>query len=101
MQVQSVSELASRVAQDPQLANEIKQDPVGAIAKIVGPAYINDRWLYRMVVGALGFVALITAIGAIWITLSPNAKGIPDILTALGAGAIGALAGLLAPSPAR
>ena len=38
--------------------------------------------------------------GAIYLTTLEN-KTIPDVLTALGAAAIGALAGLLAPSPAK
>ena len=38
-------------------------------------------------------------IGAVY--LSVEAKTIPDVLTALGAAAIGALAGLLTPLPGR
>jgi hypothetical protein len=55
------------------------------------PAYVADRWTYRIVVISLGAVYL-----------TARATGVappPDVLTALGAAAIGALAGLLAPSP--
>jgi len=58
----------------------------------------RDLWLFRMIIGALGLVALLAMIGAIILAMS--GKAIPDLLTALGSAAIGALAGLLAPSPA-
>ena len=58
----------------------------------------KDNWLFRMIIGALGLVAILAMIGAILLAMS--AKPIPDVLTALGSAAIGALAGLLAPSPA-
>jgi hypothetical protein len=50
-----------------------------------------------MVVGALGLVVLLAILGAI--LLAVNGKTIPEVLTALGSAAGGALAGLLAPSP--
>lgn len=61
------------------------------------PAREFDHWIYRLVVLFLGGVALSSAVGSVF--LAARANDIPDILTALGAAAIGALAGLLAPSP--
>ncbi len=58
----------------------------------------TDNWLFRMIIGALGLVAILAMVGAI--ILAMGAKPIPDVITALGSAAIGALAGLLAPSPA-
>jgi hypothetical protein len=95
--VQSASALAEKVAQDPALQEKIKADPVSAIANIVAPLQ-SDVWIYRMVVGALGLAILMAIIGAI--ILSVAGKAIPDVLTALGSAAVGAVAGLLAPSPA-
>ena len=97
MAIRSVSELAVQVAQDADLREQIRQDPAAAIANIADPRQW-DEWLYRMVVGALGLTILIALIGAI--ILSATGKTIPDVLTALGSAAVGALAGLLAPSPA-
>ena len=97
--VQSASELAIRVARDPALQAQMQQDPVGTIASLAAPLQ-SDVWIYRMVVGALGLAVLIAIIGAI--ILSMNGDGnIPDVLTALGSAAVGALAGLLAPSPSN
>lgn len=96
MRVQSASELAEKVAQDPKLQEEIKADPVTAIANLATPLQ-TDVWIYRMVVASLGLVVLIAIIGTIYLANTPN--GVPDALISLGSAAVGALAGLLAPSP--
>ena len=95
--VQSVSELAVRIAQDPALAAKIKENPAEAIASLAAPLQ-SDVWIYRMVVAALGLAVLFGVVGAI--VLAMAAKPIPEVLVALGSAAVGALAGLLAPSPA-
>ena len=96
--IESVSELAVRVAQDSELASRIKQNPVEAIASIAAQDIPPDVWIYRMVVGFLGLAVLAGIIGAI--ILSMAGKPTPEVLVALGSAAVGALAGLLAPSPA-
>jgi hypothetical protein len=95
--IQYVSELAIRVAQDPSLASRIKDKPVETIAGIAAPLQW-DVWIYRMVVGTLGLAVLASIIVAIVIAMS--GKELPQILVAIGSSAVGALAGLLAPSPA-
>jgi hypothetical protein len=69
-------------------------------------AYGGDVVIYRMVVLILGLVtiaatigALFCEIGALFCEMSAGKHEIPQFLTALGSGALGALAGLLAPSP--
>ena len=93
--VQSVKELASWVAQDPQLAEEIRQDPAGTLTRIAEP--IPSTAVYRIVVTALGLAVLIALIGSIVLVLKDKTN--LEVLTALGSAAVGALAGLLAPSP--
>jgi hypothetical protein len=95
-QVRTVSELATRVAADPRLAEQIRADPATALAQMAAPLQ-NDVWIYRIVVGALGLAVLLAVLGAI--ILATAGKTIPDVLTALGSAAVGALAGLLAPAP--
>ena len=103
MRVQSASELADRVAQDPELQDQIRADPVTAIANLaLARPLDSDVWIYRMVVGALGLVVLIAIIGAVYLATSSSKefiREVPDAVLALGSAAIGALAGLLAPSP--
>ena len=58
------------------------------------PAYMNDRRFYRIVVGFLGTVAVLAALGTI--VLATKGLDVPDSLVALGSAAIGALASLVA-----
>jgi hypothetical protein len=97
MRIQSVSELAVKVAQDPKFAARIKKAPAATIASVAAPLE-SDVWIYRMVVAALGLAVLVGVIGAI--VLAVLGKTVPEVLVALGSAAVGALAGLLAPSPA-
>jgi hypothetical protein len=96
MRIRSVKELAEKVAQDPQLAAKIQANPITALADLA--AIPDDVWIYRIVVVALSLTVLITLIGAFYLTSKEMA--LPEGILALGSAAIGALAGLLAPSPA-
>ncbi len=96
----STSQLATILKEHPERIDEIKKNPDEALSKLVSeagnPAYYSDRWLYRWVAFALGLIILIVGIGAI--ILAESGKTTPDVLVALGSGAIGALAGLFAPT---
>ncbi|MBI5302903.1 MAG: hypothetical protein HY868_12265 [Chloroflexi bacterium] len=96
--VESVSELAVQVARDPELAKRIQANPAETLAGLAAPLQ-SDVWIYRVVVGTLGLGVLVGMVGAIVLALV--GKPIPEVLIALGSAAIGALAGLLAPSPAN
>jgi len=91
---------------DNALLERLKTDPLPVIqetAKKVEegnvPAYVGDRWLYRIAVIVLGSLALIAAIGSV--VLVSNGKTTPEVLVALGSAAVGALVGLFAPSPSN
>lgn len=98
----NIADLATRVERNPDLSKKISEDPGGqlkVIAQTTGPAYVGDRIIYRVVVITLALIVVTAAVGAIF--LEWNGKNIPESLIALGSAAIGALAGLLAPSPVR
>jgi hypothetical protein len=88
---------------DPMLVEKLKKDPISILkdtatkAEAITPAYIGDRYLYRIAIGVLSLLALLTAIGSIVLVL--GGKTIPEVLVALGSAAVGALVGLFAPSP--
>jgi heme A synthase len=63
------------------------------------PALECEEWIYRIVVGMFGVVMLVLSVRAFQLTVAEHE--VPDLLIALGAGAIGALAGVLALSPKR
>lgn len=61
-----------------------------------------DRWVYRVTVAVLGLAVLFVAYAQFAIAMrSAPARAVPDGLIAIGSAAIGALAGLLAPTPSR
>ena len=94
----SATELAERVATSPELQAKMKSDPVGTLSRLAAPLE-SDKWIYRIVVLVLGATILAVVAGAFVLKLYD--KAIPDVLVAIGTGAIGAIAGLLAPSPSR
>jgi|SRR4026207_1375044 hypothetical protein len=100
MQIRSLEGLASRVSTDPELANAIKNDPETTLSGIAAEAsaLTTDKWTYRIVVLSLGFAVLIGMIGLIILSWK-GVQSVPDGLVAIGSAAVGALAGLLAPSP--
>jgi len=96
-------------AQD--LANAGTPDAVnelaGKIAEDVNQVFDGrkDKFSYRAVIVILGVVVVLVTITYAMYALTPLNKGdatlpdLPDALISLGAAAIGALAGLLAPAP--
>jgi hypothetical protein len=90
--------LVQNIQNDPNVPASIKQQAQEALFS--GPAYIGDRWIYRIVVIVLGLAVLITIGGGFGLAFigSANYK-MPPELVALGSAAVGALAGLLAPAP--
>lgn len=100
----SADELVRLVKTDPKRVEALKADPLAELERLrteaverTTPIYLGDRWVYRVVVVTLGIVVLIAAVGSI--VLVANGKTTPEVLVALGSAAVGALAGLLAPSP--
>ena len=96
----SSSELTAMVASDPELQERLRQDPVATLQALSQPVS-GDKWIYRMVVIALGLTALFVVIGVFTLKALDNNTTIPDALVAIGSAAIAALAALLAPSPTR
>ncbi|NUN94320.1 MAG: hypothetical protein HUU04_11150 [Verrucomicrobiae bacterium] len=96
--VTSLDQLARRAAEDAELRRELSEKPVETLARLAAPLR-SDAWIYRIVVSALGLVALLAVGGAA--LLAYTGKSAPEGLIAIGSAAVGALAGLLAPSPSR
>jgi hypothetical protein len=61
---------------------------------------VPDTFVYRVTVSVLGLAVLAVIVAQLWITLEKGETHIPDGMIAIGSAAIGALAGLLAPTPA-
>lgn len=95
---ESATDLADLVASDPELQAEVRSDPAGALQRLAAPLE-TDPWIYRIIVLALALTMLSVVVASFALVVLD--KAIPDVLVALGTAAVGAVAGLLAPSPTR
>jgi hypothetical protein len=95
----TATDLAELVASDPALQAEVRSDPAAALKRLASPAYESDVWVYRIIVLALALTMLLVVLASFVLVLFD--KSIPDVLVAIGTAALGAVAGLLAPSPTR
>ena len=100
MEVEYARELVTMLEQNESLKGEVQKDPAKAIAKIAKPKspLETDKWIYRIVVSALGSAVLLAVSGGIYLG-AKNITPMPEILIAVGSAAVGALAGLLVPTP--
>jgi len=98
MAIRTLRELSAALQDDSTLLARVKTDPVSAIQKIAMEAPIPDTVVYRLVVISIGLALLIVVIGGLALVFM-NGKDLPAALVSIGSAAIGALAGLLAPSP--
>jgi hypothetical protein len=106
-QPRSVELLISRISGDKELIEKIKNDPERELKRIADqvvqeyqpPVLEADPWIYRSVVWILGLTILVVVIGMTFKLSNSQSGEAPQLLTAMGSTAVGALAGLLAPSP--
>lgn len=109
-EIRSADLLAKNIIETPGVLAELQAKPEETILKLLAQAkqqvpsraLEQDKLIYRIVVSSLGLVTLLVVVGVIALAFKATANPvpIPDVLTALGSAAIGALAGILAPSPA-
>lgn len=108
--IRSAIALVNRVVNSQELTEKVKANPAIELPKLAEqvvrelprPPLESDRWIYRIVVLALGGTVLIVVGGAVVLAATHTGTSelkIPEVLTAIGSAAVGALAGLLAPSP--
>jgi hypothetical protein len=98
----NIADFQSAMKSDTSLQEAFKNDPVEASKSLQDSPLTNDAWIYRIVVLALGISIVAIIIGVLLLIDREeitNDKSVPTILTAIGSAAIGALSGLLAPSP--
>lgn len=102
--------LVNRILNSDELTARVKDNPKSELPIIADqvirdlPKVLEtDYWVYRIVVISLGTAVLIVVAGAVTLAaINPTADvKIPEVLTAIGSAAVGALAGLLAPSPGK
>ncbi len=77
--------------------SEIEQVQNEAILAEKAGVGFQDRFIYRVAIGILGVLTMISAIGGLW--LAAKNIDIPESVIALGSAAVGAIVGLFAKSP--
>jgi len=86
--------------QNPVLKQEFDANPQDTLIKNAAINPKNDVWIYRLVVAALSLVVIIITTGILTnIKAVQEADKVITIIASLASAAIGALAGLLAPTP--
>ena len=99
MKINTAQDFKDAIIINKELQEEFRDDPVKALEKVqIGSPLDKDVWIYRIVVLALGLTVLISVSGSIFLAAN-KIQSTPEILVAIGSAAVGALAGLLAPSP--
>jgi hypothetical protein len=106
-ELRSAQALVEKILSNEEIKKRIKSNPEKELPQLAQEVIRElplplqtDKVIYRIVVGSLGLTILLVVLGSIILT-AMKIEAIPDILTAIGSAAVGALAGLLAPSPVR
>lgn len=94
-----ISEVAGLVENDEALRNKLQNDPLGTLETMAAMPLQTDVWIYRVIVFGLSLVTLSAVFAGV--ALAAYDKPTPEGVIALGSTALGAIAGLLAPSPSR
>ena len=101
--IKDFEEFKKELEVNPDLQKQFQDDPINAVQQFKQADPLStDKWIYRIIVLSLGFTIIIIILGTILLILNGKITGdnnVPTIFTAIGSAAIGALAGLLAPSP--
>ncbi|BDM77180.1 hypothetical protein [Acaryochloris marina] len=98
----SVETIQRTLESDPHLIESLKSDPIKGMENLIstsGTPLQTDAWIYRIVVSGLAITVLSCTVASS--VLAMYDKEIPDALIGLGTGALGAIAGLIAPSPSE
>ncbi|EAW35984.1 hypothetical protein [Lyngbya sp. PCC 8106] len=83
--------------ENPSKSNPLEVQNYSQVNQDVSNSRKIDRFCYRLIVSSLSGAILTTLVGGL--ILSILNKPIPELLIVIGSNAIGAVSGLLAPSP--
>lgn len=101
----SFEDFKQTLSNNNKLQQEFKDNPIQALNNIeISNPKDTDLWIYRIIVIMLGLTIIFIVMGlialALWEVNMENSQ-LVTIFATISSGAIGALAGLLAPSPKK
>ncbi|MEN8117299.1 MAG: hypothetical protein ABFS16_09990 [Bacteroidota bacterium] len=104
--VKSFDDFKKQLQSDTDLQEKFKVDPRSAVNDIEKRSHplTSDKWIYRIIVLGLIVIVLCIVVGLLILYGEFQEEGqgtflVPDIFVATASAAIGAVAGLLTPSP--
>ncbi len=104
MKMQALHNLEDMIKKVPELPEQTRSMLLGEVKEAKSPLQ-TDKMIYRLVVSGLVLAILACLFFTFYITLQNTDPAteikMPEIFMAIGSAAVGALAGLLAPSPSR
>ena len=101
MEFGEIRDNLSNLAVRNDVPQDVKDELNKMVARLATPLQ-TDVWIYRLVVSVLGVVIISTVFGGIYIAIIARGDAtisLPEGIIAIGSAAVGALAGLLAPTP--
>ncbi|MEJ2438006.1 MAG: hypothetical protein P8Y43_04680 [Sulfurovaceae bacterium] len=100
MNYEALDSLKSTIFEANDLPTPLKNDLLKQADEVYRPLN-SDVWIYRIVVAGLVLAIFTSLISTLFIALgdSNETVHVPEIFMAVGSAAVGALSGLLAPSP--
>ena len=101
--IKSFKEFKQLLLSDDNMQKKFKDNPKGTIMDYEEKEHPLgwDKWIYRLAVGGLIVIILAVIISVVIMYSQSKSENfqVPDLFVAIGSGAIGAVAGLLTPTP--
>lgn len=100
--IRTINDLRKEISTNQELMQKLIEKPEETLLEIQNETPLEtDKWIYRIVVLSLSFI-IIFVIVAVFVLYSKNGDNkIPDIFLTISSAALGALTGLLIPSPTQ
>ena len=102
MEAKNVKSLLSQIKNDKSLEDSLKNDPITFLENVKEPSPMSRTPVFLTIVAIVGAVLIASIVmGSIIIFNAENKESaqVPQFLVAIGSTAMGALVGLLAPTP--
>ncbi len=98
MEAENVTQLVRDIKKSPELLSRFNNNPLEFLENVEDKP-MDNKWIFLFIVSVVGLVLVSTiTIASILIFRDGNVK-VPEFLVSLSSTALGAIVGLLAPSP--
>jgi hypothetical protein len=102
MKTKSVSQLVEELKLSPEMRQKLHDNPLQFLENVQDEKPINNKVVFLVVISIVGLVLLASVVMGSMIIFNSDdnqTAKVPEFLVSIGATALGALVGLLAPAP--